>query len=700
MAKGVYILLLFSSLAAVQATETEMEMETTGNPMRKVIRMLQHMQKLCKEQGEKVQQLFDKNNCHCITAGKELAASVADATEKIPELKSTIESAVSSKTQLDKDLVDHKADRAAGETSMSEATALRKKEKASFIKESADSKSQMKTIKRALPGLMKGGAAAFLQTDSATVLHKFIADKEDMDASDRQRILSFLSGEQSESNQGPDVVVGILKQMNDDIIKSLAEAKALEKGNVVTYEALMKSKDKQVKVATRMIEDKLQRTGQVAIEVATFQDQLESTQQQLAEDEKMKASLQTSCATKAKDFEEGTTERSKEMVALADTIKMLSNEAAETLLRKTTKRTNSNSFLQLQATEHKHKIRSRAQDILRSSHRSLGTDFISLAMHGEKKGFAGVIKMVDEYVSTLKLDQKSETKKKVYCVKKLEEADDKKISLTRDLADGETSVGKANEDISTLNDLLKKMQSGLEELDKSVKETTALRKSENAEFDALMAQDGPAKELLNFAKNRLNKYYNPRMYGSPKEKKTLLLESHPIVENKYAGFVQVASHNNHEHRKGNSNKVIRMLDDLIMDIDREMTTAKTTEKLAQADYVKAMADFATKRANDAKALSNTNAQKADLDAALEALIAVKKAKTAELAATKEMIRALKSDCDWMLQNFDARKSARIQEIESLANAKAVLSGASYSFLQVTSSQSNFLAPASSSSLNL
>merc|ERR1740117_2760149 len=130
-----------------------------------------------------------------------------------------------------------------------------------------------------------------------------------------------------------------------------------------------------------------------------------------------------------------------------------------------------------------------------------------------------------------------------------------------------------------------------------------------------------------------------------------------------------------------------------------MTKAKTTEKLAQADYVKAMADFATKRAIDAKALSNTNAQKADLDAALEALIATKKAKTAELAATKEMIRALKSDCDWMLQNFDARKSARIQEIESLANAKAVLSGASYSFLQVTSSQSNFLAPASSSSLH-
>ena len=48
------------------------------------------------------------------------------------------------------------------------------------------------------------------------------------------------------------------------------------------------------------------------------------------------------------------------------------------------------------------------------------------------------------------------------------------------------------------------------------------------------------------------------------------------------------------------------------------------EKIAQADYVKTMADSATKRANDANALSTTSAQKADLDAALEALISSKK----------------------------------------------------------------------------
>jgi len=39
------------------------------------------------------------------------------------------------------------------------------------------------------------------------------------------------------------------------------------------------------------------------------------------------------------------------------------------------------------------------------------------------------------------------------------------------------------------------------------------------------------------------------------------------------------------------------------------------------------------------------------------------------------------DCDWLLTNFDTRKTARAGEIDALTKAKAVLSGADYSLLQ-------------------
>merc|ERR1719464_1628479 len=46
-------------------------------------------------------------------------------------------------------------------------------------------------------------------------------------------------------------------------------------------------------------------------------------------------------------------------------------------------------------------------------------------------------------------------------------------------------------------------------------EATEQRKAENVEYKELMAADASAKELLGLAKNRLNKFYNPKLYKPP-----------------------------------------------------------------------------------------------------------------------------------------------------------------------------------------
>ena len=50
-------------------------------------------------------------------------------------------------------------------------------------------------------------------------------------------------------------------------------------------------------------------------------------------------------------------------------------------------------------------------------------------------------------------------------------------------------------------------------------------------------------------------------------------------------------------------------------------------------------------------------------------------------ATMKCISSLHSGCDWLLQYFEVREQARAGEVESLKQAKAVLSGADYSFVQ-------------------
>merc|ERR1719498_385944 len=64
-----------------------------------------------------------------------------------------------------------------------------------------------------------------------------------------------------------------------------------------------------------------------------------------------------------------------------------------------------------------------------------------------------------------------------------------------------------------------------------------------------------------------------------------------------------------------SNGVISMMDSLIADLDKENTEMEVTEKDAQADYEKFMADSAEKRAMDSKAITDKDASKAALEEA-------------------------------------------------------------------------------------
>merc|ERR1719305_682493 len=126
-----------------------------------------------------------------------------------------------------------------------------------------------------------------------------------------------------------------------------------------------------------------------------------------------------------------------------------------------------------------------------------------------------------------------------------------------------------------------------------------------------------------------------------------------------------------------------MIDLLIKDLTKEMTEAETTEKDSQADYEQAMRDAADKRATDSKTLADKQKAKADTTADMESNTEEKAATTKTLMATEKYISNLHAECDWLLQYFQVRKEARAGEVDSLKNAKAVLSGADFSLLETS-----------------
>merc|ERR1719359_532099 len=125
-----------------------------------------------------------------------------------------------------------------------------------------------------------------------------------------------------------------------------------------------------------------------------------------------------------------------------------------------------------------------------------------------------------------------------------------------------------------------------------------------------------------------------------------------------------------------------MLDMLVQDLDKEMTAADTSEKDAQKDYEQLMADAAAKRAADSKSIAEKESSKAEIEGELQTHEDGKSAASKELAATLEYISGLHGECDWLVENHEARKAARAGEVESLKNARAVLAGADYALVQV------------------
>merc|ERR1711937_530169 len=145
------------------------------------------------------------------------------------------------------------------------------------------------------------------------------------------------------------------------------------------------------------------------------------------------------------------------------------------------------------------------------SNRDYRLNLIALALKGKKVSFDKVLKMIDDMVALLKKEQVDDDAKKEYCNIQFDSLDDSKKGLERAISDSEVAIDDAKEMVKTLTSEVESLAAGIKALDKSVATATEQRKEENADFTELMAQDRAAKELLGVAKNRLNKFYNPKL---------------------------------------------------------------------------------------------------------------------------------------------------------------------------------------------
>merc|ERR1719379_689430 len=627
----------------------------------------------------------------------------------IPQVEASIKEAVAEKATLEADIKQAQADRAAAKAAIASATAIREKEAAAYAKESGDLKTNIAAMTKAIAALEKGMAGAFLQTSAAALIRRLTISM-DISENDRDVLSSFLSthqGDEAEYAPQSGEITGILKQMLDTMEKDLADCVAAEGSAVKNFEDMVAAKTKEINALTSAVEEKLVRVGEVGVEIVNMKEDLDDTQKSLLEDKQFLADLDKNCGTRKKEYEVVVATRAEEMVAIADTIKILNDDDALELFKKTLP---SASLLQTKVGNTEMK-RAALQALQKA--RGIGKvrdyrlEFIATALHAGKVDFSKVIKMIDDMVGLLGKEQVDDDEKKAYCETELDKSEDELKEMEHKIEDLEKALEEAKTQIETLASEIEALTDGIKALDKSVAEATEQRKEDHEEFVETMAADTAAKDIIGIAKNRLNKFYNPKLYKAPPKRE--LTEEERITLNMGGtlapteapggiagtGVTVLAQGGALEapppppeavpayQKKGQeSGGVLAMLDMMVADIDKEMQEMEFEEKDSQAEYEEFVKVSAEKRAADSKSNQEKESAKAGLEADIVDMEADKKATMKEAMAKGEYIADLHAECDWLVQNYEVRKEARAGEVDALKKAKAVLSGADYSLLQV------------------
>jgi len=302
--------------------------------------------------------------------------------------------------------------------------------------------------------------------------------------------------------------------------------------------------------------------------------------------------------------------------------------------------------------------------------------------------------MIDKMIELLNKEGADDEKQNEWCQSELAKSGDEKTAATEKGESLDSSIEDLSDGIKSLGDDISTLTLEIKAMDGSVAQATVQRKQEHQEFTESQALDQAAVQLLEKAKNRLNKFYNPVLYKAPEEKPLSMADK--IYANagreEFASpsFAQVRAHKKTTNlvvpppppatfdayaKKSDKNTgVLALMDMMIKELVDDGKAAEAEEADAQKEYEKLMADSASTRAQNAKSITDKEASKATMETKLMDEKSSKAINDRDVYNINTMIADLHASCDFILNNFDLRKEARTSEGESLKNAKAVLHG--------------------------
>jgi len=477
----------------------------------------------------------------------------------------------------------------------------------------------------------------------------------------------------SRSNQ----IYGIMTQMLEEFEAQLSTAQKDEMKAAEDAAAVAKAKKEQIAVAKEKLDDmEGEQSGNIKA-LSDAKEDLGLTREQRSKDVEFLRNLKVTCGDLDTQWERRSATRSAEITAVAETLAILTEDDNREALAKTSLFQKSATSTALRRSNAAAALRNAARapefdadDLLAAWHHRHGAPTLGavagpraqlsvLATAVQLDSFTKVKAMMDEMVANLKTEQQEEVEFKAYCTKELDQNEKDAYAKSQQIKELEGKLEKLAALLEKLAKEIAQAQADIAETKVQIKKASEVREGENAEFQTTVADQRATQTILAKALMKLKDFYKK---GIGKKVLTLAQQTPPVQFNKYKN-------------NAGASPVMGLIEQIIEDSKKVQSDATAAEYQAQADYEKFVNDsnaiingLAESISAKQKATAQANESKAEATGDLEAA-------TGELASLNAYEADLHGECDFVLKNFDIRQKARLQEMEAIQAAKAILSGA-------------------------
>merc|ERR1719443_1844732 len=135
---------------------------------------------------------------------------------------------------------------------------------------------------------------------------------EKLDMEDKETLAAFLEQSGDYAPQSGQIV-GILKNMKDEMEKDIGDAAAAEESAVASFGELKAAKQKEIAATTEAVESLTKRSGELAVSIVQNKGAAKDAAEEAADATEFLANLKKTCADKQKEYDTNQATRAEEV---------------------------------------------------------------------------------------------------------------------------------------------------------------------------------------------------------------------------------------------------------------------------------------------------------------------------------------------------------------------------------------------------